>query len=59
MSPKERTVVRAVARALRANVTIDMDALATSYEVPPHYAISTPKKRAAMLLEALTKEKTS
>lgn len=56
MSPKERTVVKAIARALRVNVTVDMDALATSYEVPPQYAISPPKKRAAMLLEALIKE---
>lgn len=57
MNPKERTVIKAIARALRVNVTIDMDALATSYDLPPQYAISPPKKRAAMLLEALTKEK--
>ncbi len=46
--------MRAIARAMRG-VTIDMDALATSYEVPPQYALARPKGRAAMLLDALIK----
>lgn len=53
MTPREKTVVRAVIRALSVNVTIDMDALATSYQLPPHYALARPRARAAMLLQAL------
>lgn len=56
MSPKERTVVRAVIRALKSNARscqFDMDALATSYPVPDNYSLARPKARAAMLLKAL------
>lgn len=53
MSPREKTVVRAIIRALRAKITIDMDALATSYRLPEHYTLARPKARAAMLLQAL------
>lgn len=54
MTAREREVVRSVIRALRG-ITADMDAVATSYDVPPQYALATPKGRAAMLLEALVR----
>lgn len=57
MTPRERDVVRAVIRSLRANVHVDMDAFATSYAVPDSYIISRPKIRAARLLEALINAK--
>lgn len=56
MSPKEITVVKAIVRALNGN-NVDMDALATSYRLPPEYASATPRQRAAMFLTQLTKEK--
>lgn len=53
MTPREKIVVRAIIRALSRNVTIDMDAFATSYRLPEHYTLARPKARAAMLLQAL------
>jgi hypothetical protein len=54
MSPRERAVLMAIAKALRGNPD-DMDALAASYPVPPGYG---PRKmpireRAAILLKIL------
>lgn len=52
MTPRERTVARAISRALRGNPT-DMDALSTSYSLPAGYAKGSIRERAALLLTAL------
>lgn len=53
MTPREKAVVRAIVQSLRKARHLDMDALATSFVVPPDYASAPPKHRAAMLLEAM------
>lgn len=53
MSPKERTVVRAIAKALSGGDVDDMDAFAASYSVPAPYASRRRTVRAGMLLRAL------
>jgi hypothetical protein len=52
MTAREKTVLRAIARALRG-VPIDMNALATSYAVPDRYTLAPPKGRAVMMIDAL------
>ena len=56
MTPRERTVLRAIAKALAESTRdapVDMDALALSFNLPPYYPQQTKAKRASMLLEAL------
>lgn len=53
MSPKERTVVRAVANALTGGDCDDMDALASSYPLPSGYTSRRRAERAGMLLRVL------
>ena len=54
MTPREREVIKAIAKALRGNPS-DMDALAMSYPVPSNYAERevTIRQRAAMFLTVL------
>lgn len=55
MTGREKTVVRAIVKALRGQGAEDMDALATSYPGGRHVVTNQPvHKRAALLLEALT-----
>lgn len=56
MTPKEKTVVRAIVRALRGQGEDDMDAYATSYPAGYYATPAKVKRRAALLLEALTNE---
>lgn len=54
MTPRERTVVRAIVKALRGGSGAEMDALALSYEMPMayEYFLST-RQRAIVFLLAL------
>lgn len=54
MTPRERTVLRAIARALHGKGTDDMDALALSYPIPNMYSVNaTIQHRAVVFLLAL------
>lgn len=57
MTPREKTVVRAIIKALLRKGTADMDAFASSFyalnKAQGEYYELPPQKRAAILLEAL------
>lgn len=53
MTPREKTVLRAVSRALSHGQYKDMDALATSLPVTDEYFALNVKQRAAAILTAL------
>jgi hypothetical protein len=55
MNPREREILKAIAKALRGNPAA-MDALATSYPLPEEYVARkvTIRERAAMFLTVLT-----
>lgn len=54
MTPREKTVLRAIVKALRGQGSDDMDALAMSYAGGTYAGDQKTKKRAAKLLEAMT-----
>lgn len=57
MTPRERTVVRAIAKALHGDSRADMDALARSYEMPIAYRYSLgTRERAVIFLTALAND---
>lgn len=56
MKARNETVLRAISKSLRVNQHVDMDAFATSYELPEQYRLSKPKGRAAMLIEAIIRD---
>lgn len=53
MSAREKTVIRAIIKALRQRDKTDMDAYATSYSVPPYYLDADRSQKAGILLQAL------
>lgn len=54
MTPREKTILRAVARALDKGHGKDMDAYATALPVTDEYYALGIKQRAAAILTALT-----
>lgn len=57
MTPREKTVVRAIAKALRGGGSADMNALACSYEMPTAYDyFASTRLRAIIFLMALTED---
>jgi hypothetical protein len=55
MTPREKTVIRAIVKALRRQGSDDMDAFSMSYEsLPSPRGSLTIRQRSAYLLEALT-----
>ncbi len=57
MTPREKTVIRAIVKALRGQGDDEMDALSMSYPAGRYAEQTKPQKmrrRAALLLETLT-----